>query len=508
MVRVAAVVVVLALLLPHGTVRAQTSSGLGAALQWLVQHQNPDGGFGSPSSVSTTAQALVALATPWEGVYVSSAVDHAFSYIRSNWDKAAVDAGTLGYIAMALRALGRPASDGLVGGQNVASAIESTYNPTTGLYGAYLYQHGIAVLGLAAAGQAVASSAVERILAMQAPNGGWSWNGSGQDADSDTNTTSIMVQALVAAGRADDPAVSKALEFLARHAAEQGGYAFQHFPGTALEADANSTALVLQAVLAADQDPNDPSWGNPISALLRFQNPSGAFRWTDASPEDNLLSTVQAIPAAAQRFLPFSASDASGKRSRVLAARSVGGAVTGPERVFFPQTGHTLAYGFKSFWERNGGLAVFGYPLTEEFDEYNGTGQRHTVQYFERARFEYYPELRGSPFEVQLGLIGREVLSLQGISFPQGERRPEGLFFGAVGHGLQPPFDRYWVQHNGLMIFGYPLSEVYSESDAVVGKEIPVQWFERARMEFHSDMDAQWQIQLSQLGRLLLFGRR
>ena len=35
--------------------------------------------------------------------------------------------------------------------------------------------------------------------------------------------------------------------------------------------------------------------------------------------------------------------------------------------VYVNDTGHALHGSFKSFWEVNGGLPVFGYPLTEEF---------------------------------------------------------------------------------------------------------------------------------------------
>ncbi|HET8630995.1 MAG TPA: hypothetical protein VFL91_26545 [Thermomicrobiales bacterium] len=35
-------------------------------------------------------------------------------------------------------------------------------------------------------------------------------------------------------------------------------------------------------------------------------------------------------------------------------------------------------------------------------------GQTYRVQYFERARFEYHPENAGTPYEVLLGLLGRE----------------------------------------------------------------------------------------------------
>jgi beta propeller repeat protein len=77
------------------------------------------------------------------------------------------------------------------------------------------------------------------------------------------------------------------------------------------------------------------------------------------------------------------------------------------EQIYFPETGHAISYGFKDFWENNGGLELFGFPITGEFLE-NG----RVVQYFERARFEYNPE---SPLnQVSLGLLGRESLQQRG----------------------------------------------------------------------------------------------
>ena len=58
------------------------------------------------------------------------------------------------------------------------------------------------------------------------------------------------------------------------------------------------------------------------------------------------------------------------------------------------------------FWEAHGGLAIFGFPISEEYAD-SETG--YTVQYFERQRFEYHPE---NPPEWQVlgGLLGSEVL--------------------------------------------------------------------------------------------------
>ena len=81
-----------------------------------------------------------------------------------------------------------------------------------------------------------------------------------------------------------------------------------------------------------------------------------------------------------------------------------------------PQTGHTLGGIFKTYWEQHGGLAQFGYPITEEYQEVSLTdGKTYTTQYFERARFENHPENKGTQYEVLQGLLGREMIKLLGV---------------------------------------------------------------------------------------------
>lgn len=76
---------------------------------------------------------------------------------------------------------------------------------------------------------------------------------------------------------------------------------------------------------------------------------------------------------------------------------------------YFPQTGHSVAGGFRAFWEQNGAVEVLGYPISPEMQETLSDGQVHTVQYFERARLELHPQLAGTPFAIQVGLLGREL---------------------------------------------------------------------------------------------------
>ncbi|HXF56340.1 MAG TPA: excalibur calcium-binding domain-containing protein [Actinomycetota bacterium] len=77
-----------------------------------------------------------------------------------------------------------------------------------------------------------------------------------------------------------------------------------------------------------------------------------------------------------------------------------------PQCTFFPETGHNLCGGFRSYWETFGGLAIFDYPLTEEFVD-PATGR--VTQWFERARFEWHPGAFPERYDVLLGLLGREL---------------------------------------------------------------------------------------------------
>ena len=77
--------------------------------------------------------------------------------------------------------------------------------------------------------------------------------------------------------------------------------------------------------------------------------------------------------------------------------------------VYFAATQHSINDAFYQFWRAHGGLTRFGYPISEELQV---AGQ--TVQYFERARFEYHPENGGTDQEVGLGLLGTEALTRRG----------------------------------------------------------------------------------------------
>jgi spore germination protein len=90
---------------------------------------------------------------------------------------------------------------------------------------------------------------------------------------------------------------------------------------------------------------------------------------------------------------------------------------------YFPETQHNVCSSFIDYWQSHGldlsdagnsyreSLALFGLPISEPFSD---TQAGVTVQYFERAIFEYHPENKGTPFEILLSLLGNQVLKNRG----------------------------------------------------------------------------------------------
>ncbi|HEX8597100.1 MAG TPA: hypothetical protein VF952_01125 [Chloroflexia bacterium] len=114
-----------------------------------------------------------------------------------------------------------------------------------------------------------------------------------------------------------------------------------------------------------------------------------------------------------------------------------------PTRVYFTETGHNLGGVFLKYWNAHGGLAVHGYPISEEFEEKSPTDNKtYKVQYFERSRFELHPENAGSPYEVLLGQLGRQLAQKKGYFYgwfpPKGYAKDMSWIAGKVK--ATPPF--------------------------------------------------------------------
>src|SRR3712207_4827272 len=181
----------------------------------------------------------------------------------------------------------------------------------------------------------------------------------------------------------------------------------------------------------------------------------------------------------------------------------------------FPQTRQCISGRFREYWEQNGALSVFGYPVTAARNERNrDTGQTYLTQWFERNRFELHPENQ-PPYGVLLGLLGNDRLLQQGRnwqSFPTAAPSAAHYFpqtQHAITHG---PFWNYWSTHGlefdgrrgvsfaeSLALFGYPISEPAMETN-LSGDTVLTQWFERARFEWHPNNPPGFRVQLGLLG--------
>jgi hypothetical protein len=198
----------------------------------------------------------------------------------------------------------------------------------------------------------------------------------------------------------------------------------------------------------------------------------------------------------------------------------------GPEargRSFFSETGHSLGGEFRSYWQRNGGLAVFGFPLTEEFvQRAPGEAQGYPVQYLERQRFEHHAENQ-PPYNVLLGRLGAEALAAQGRDWQQFPKADPGAahYYAQTGQAIAPEFWGYWRSHGlelgdrgvsereALALWGYPISPAQRET-MPDGRVLLVQWYERARFELHPDNPEPYRVLLGRLAadRVDMFGWR
>jgi pimeloyl-ACP methyl ester carboxylesterase len=77
-----------------------------------------------------------------------------------------------------------------------------------------------------------------------------------------------------------------------------------------------------------------------------------------------------------------------------------------PGSRLFAETGKRVGGKFLDYWNKNGGLAQQGFPISDEFQEVSDLdGKTYRVQYFERAVFEAHPE-NAPPYDVLLSQLG------------------------------------------------------------------------------------------------------
>ncbi len=312
-----------------------------AGATWLAKQLTAKGYIPSPSEpgtadLSATANAILALASanvdPTGASKALSYMEtHVDAYVRQDGSDGP---GQLALLILDAHALGSSARS--FGGSNLVSrlvATQQTSGKDKGLFGtkaqvsgylAGVYDQGLALSALAGAGVTGGSAitAAESWLHhQQCPDGGWTsykskdnpCDGSPADDEGpDTNSTSLAIQGLSAQGDLGAADATKALDFLADAQDSDGGWGYEpNAAGAPGSTDPDSTALVMQAILALGKVPSNALFNenaDPVSVLESFQVSSGtgagAFTYPGISGP-NTIATYQAVPAVAGVVFPF-----------------------------------------------------------------------------------------------------------------------------------------------------------------------------------------------------------
>jgi len=275
-----------------------------AALAWLRRSQEADGGFSNGfadgSDYGATVEVILAGVAAGEDVstWRSAAGSSPLDYLASQVGTGTIeDAGQVSQAIVVAVATGQTPRS--FGGRDLISDLMALQDSETGRFGDTLFKHAYAVLALANAGEPVPAVAVDAMTAAFTEDGAWSLFGDTSPATADTNTTAMVMQALVAAG--EPGAAAGALPYLQRMQNEDGGFPYQKPSAWGTDSDANSTAVAIQVLTALGESMGDwvTNGTDPLGALLALWDAdSGAYYWQAAVPFANMLATAQAVQAA------------------------------------------------------------------------------------------------------------------------------------------------------------------------------------------------------------------
>jgi iron complex transport system substrate-binding protein len=263
------------------------------ALDYVRTLQNADGGFplsGGGSDPGATIDAVFAFTA--RGIDAgtikkdgSSPLDYLKAEAASYSDKP----GPAAKLVLGLAAMEE--DPGNLAGIDLLAKMNFYFDAATGSYGGGVFDHALYMLARARLDLSPAHGSASHLKSKQTADGCWEFS---DGIGCDTNTTALGIEALLAAGvDPSDSAIEDALDHLEGAQNDDGGFPYL----VPSDSDANSTAFVIQALVAAGEKIGDWDKGGttPLEALLAFQNPqTGAFTY---SGEDNAYATYQSIPA-------------------------------------------------------------------------------------------------------------------------------------------------------------------------------------------------------------------
>ena len=298
-----------------GPAAAGAAEGAGWLTRQIGSKGYIEGQTGAPDGPNT-AYAVLALYSAGQGQQAKPAVGWLLQHVDDVANAGGTDnPASLAVLIMALGAAGEDVRDLIIRLQKT----QVTSGPDTGLFGGAdptfdgATRQGLALLALATAGLKNAPGAAW-LAKQQCADGSWQSYRTdltkpcgrpdpGHGTGSDTNSTAWAYQGLKATAitPARDP-----LAWLATNETPDAGWSF--YGGTDTAADANSTALATQAIVASGGDPDAPPWARsgatPRSKLDQFQLPDGSYAAAGGT-QPSVLATVQAVPAAAGKVFPL-----------------------------------------------------------------------------------------------------------------------------------------------------------------------------------------------------------
>jgi len=264
------------------------------ALNYVRTLQNADGGFpsfGSDSSAGATIDAVFAFAAAGiDPATVKRDGKSPLDYLEAQTDAYITTPGHLAKLVLALAAAGEDPRD--FAGHDLVAGMNAGFNSTSHSYGDGPIDHALYMLARARLNLSAASGSAGYLESKQLSDGCWEFS---DGFGCDTNTTALGIEALLAAGvDPSDSAVEDALDYLEGAQNDDGGFPYL-IPS---DSDANSTAFVIQALVAAGEKIGDWDKGGttPLEALIAFKLDSGAFEWQPGGGA-NAMATYQAVPA-------------------------------------------------------------------------------------------------------------------------------------------------------------------------------------------------------------------
>lgn len=293
-----------------GRAAASTDPATLRTLRYLQSQAGTDGSLAS--SAGATEDGVIGFADNGydPATLRSSGHPSAIDYLTGRTQSGTTTTDTAGHTAKLILAVTAAHLDPTAfGGRNLVTTLTGYYSSSTGAYASTaasespnVFSQSFSVLALIAASQTVPAKALDLLVCARRSDGSYGYavtaaatltSPNCADTSGDTNSSAIAVQALVAGGRTVD---SGTLTWL--HSVQQTDAGFG-FDGSG-PSDPDSDATVIQALIAAGQDPASAGWTKaghtPPGNLLTFQDSGGGFTYP-GNPGPDAFTTSE-VPAA------------------------------------------------------------------------------------------------------------------------------------------------------------------------------------------------------------------